>query len=288
MDDLAKEFPTLTRPPEMSFRRTDIDPPSPLYVDRDDTLVLTIATFTTLDTPPYVVIRMLRPNGEIIPSLHAFPTIYNGLPQAAAHQLGEGFLLSCAVVKPTQASFLTEDVWVAVEITRGSFAQSLYSRKLVGGYLGFANRLAWPESPVIDPLSGPGNVRLVVGTNPAAGAEISATMPLAVRRKLMAIRFRLVTSVAVANRRVTLLLNDDSGNTFYRVHSQVTQTAAQTVDYHFAPGVPFFNADGIAGGPLPNELFVKTGYAIATSTFALDAGDDFTAPNMLFQEWLDI
>lgn len=288
MGDLAKEFPTLTRPAEISFRRTDLQPPTDVYIDRDDLLVFSCATFTTLNPLPRVIVRMLRPNGEIIPSVHEFISSPNGLLQGASAALGEGYLLSVAVDLPTQLIYETQDVYVVVEIARPPFSNALYSRRLIAGYVAPTRRLAWPENPVLSSLDGAGRIRTLTGTNPAAGSDWTQSMTAPSRRKLLSVRASLVASGVAANRRVTFFLRDDSNLTYYQVHSGVTQTAGQTVHYHFAPGVPFSNNDGIVTVPAPNEGFLQGAYSIGVSTFALDAGDDWGAPQFVFQEWLDV
>lgn len=286
MDALGKEFPTLTRPAEMSFRRTDIDPPSDVYIDRDDLLRFTVASLETAITlPMQLFVRMLRPNGEIIPSVHDFASTYNGLPQPRFADLGEGFLLSVMVIEQIQSNVSPFEVFVQVEIVRNRFIAPLFSQILIAGYLSQRQGLSWPNATVINSFEGPGFLNRVTGTNPAAGAEIQEIVT-GVRRKLHSIKFTLVTSAAVANRRVTLTFTW-VGGVFFRVHSGVTQTAGQTVEYTFAPGMPFSNADGIATVPIPNEMFLQATAVINTVTLGLQAGDDFSAPVMQVEDWLE-
>src|SRR3990170_4429385 len=68
--------------------------------------------------------------------------------------------------------------------------------------------------------------------DPAAGAEVIITVPTAKRWRLVAIRFRLVTSATAASRQVTLII-DDGTNVIWRKLVAATQTAGLTRNYLF-------------------------------------------------------
>lgn len=121
------------------------------------------------------------------------------------------------------------------------------------------------------------SAKLLTGADPAAGSEISYThsgSPVA----LLAVRFSLVTSGTVANRRVRIVV-DDGATEFARVSSLSDQTATLTWDY--AAGA---NVDGAAVSalfvqlPLPTPLVLQAGWRVRTLTSAIQAGDNFSAP----------
>jgi hypothetical protein len=79
---------------------------------------------------------------------------------------------------------------------------------LLQGYVTDTSRLSFPGSPIRSSIEGPGVLRSITGTNPAANAEISETVPTNARWRVHAIRFTLVTDANVANREVALTLDD--------------------------------------------------------------------------------
>lgn len=93
---------------------------------------------------------------------------------------------------------------------------------------------------------------LVGVASPAAGAGWSYPSPGAT---LLSVRFKLVTSAAVANRVVTLSADDGGGVPFWQAVFPV-QAASATVVYQCFPGAPrdAAVASGLINGPLPPTL----------------------------------
>lgn len=118
-----------------------------------------------------------------------------------------------------------------------------------------------------------------VGTRPAAGAEVSVRIPTPGVYQVLAVRLRLVTSAAVADRLVTLRVFHQ-GVEVYRAASKAVQVASTTRDYVASPhGV--LDADTVAGIaylPLPVGMVLTHQSELATSTSALQGGDQFDAP----------
>ncbi len=138
--------------------------------------------------------------------------------------------------------------------------------------------------PSIDSVHG--RIRSITGTDPAAGAEISETVPDRRRWLLRGIYFTLTTSATVADRLIHLII-DDGTNIIAKI-CVVTAHAADTAkDYSFAnygstqlnPVLCFY---------LPLPLFpLIAGYRIRTSTDLIEGDDDYSAPQLLVEEWID-
>lgn len=130
-----------------------------------------------------------------------------------------------------------------------------------------------------------GRMRTITGTNPAAGVEISETVPAGVSWVLRSIAFSLTTSATAANRAVRVVL-DDGATIFLRTGGNTTQTASQTLDYVAAD----FGVVGtigtqtvLVGMPLPPYRLLP-GHRVRTITINFQAGDDFTAPVLEVEE----
>lgn len=140
------------------------------------------------------------------------------------------------------------------------------------------------DSPTIQHLHG--RIRSITVTDPAADNEILETVPARRRWRLISIRFKLITDANVANRIVTLTI-DDGTNNLLTIPSDTAQTASLTRYYHYhLQPVPQFLIDAIFSLPLP-DLFLAAGFRIQTLTTGLQAGDDFSVIQLLVEEWID-
>jgi hypothetical protein len=174
-----------------------------------------------------------------------------------------------------------------LEIIRGREGGVQPLGTLLQGYVTSATRLAWPGSPIVPLTGGAGRLRVIVGTDPAAGVEISETVPTGARWKLRSIAFTLVASAVVANRTPVLTI-DDGANVLWEVSNNVAQTASQTVKYRAGVGVPLTTFGALAYLlPLPSELPLGAGSRIRTVTGAIDAGDNYGPPIYTVEEWLE-
>jgi hypothetical protein len=121
-------------------------------------------------------------------------------------------------------------------------------------------------------------VRIVTvsSADPAAGAEISYTIPTGQLFEVTAVTFALVTSATAANRRVALTF-DDGTNVFFKSVAQVVQTASLTWTY--SAGAGGVDTTSVAGTDmklvLPVGLILPGGYRIRTASTALEADDNY-------------
>jgi len=160
--------------------------------------------------------------------------------------------------------------------------------KLFQGYLDPSSALAWPPGKIQLPEETRGYIHLVTGADPAAGSEISETVPTNARWRLLAMTFSLTTDATAVTRRVMLAFDD--GSTIYAYEKAFeAQGANLTRAYSFVAGLNHEAVTGIGKihGHLPKNLILPQGYRIRTTTSNLQAGDNLTAPAMLVEEWLE-
>ncbi len=139
-------------------------------------------------------------------------------------------------------------------------------------------------SPTINSFHG--RLLSFTGTDPAAGAEISETVPDRRRWLLRGIYFSLTTSATVADRLVHLII-DDGTNIIAKICVVIAHAADTAKDYSFANyGSTQLNPVLCFYLPLP-LLPLAAGYRIRTSTDLIEGDDDFTAPQLLVEEWID-
>lgn len=123
-----------------------------------------------------------------------------------------------------------------------------------------------------------GSIQHVNIAAPAAGANWTWTIDPSSQNEIIGLYFVLVTSAVVANRYVTVHFGDAGGNTCYRTHPPVAQTASLTRAYFGAQGAP------IAAAPYPNSLQINLPinfimgplYVLSSIVDALDPADQFS------------
>ncbi len=118
--------------------------------------------------------------------------------------------------------------------------------------------------------------RIVVGSDPAAGAAAELTVPGHVRWFPYGIRVTLVTSATAGARQVYLTL-DDQTTEFLRIPSFSAQAASQTGRHHWLKALGAgleFDAVGADVFALP-EIELLPGWGITITAAGLLAADNF-------------
>jgi len=140
-------------------------------------------------------------------------------------------------------------------------------------------------------LEGQGKLRSVLGTDPAVNTNISEVVPTGARWRLKAIKISLTTSGTVANRETLLELTDSSGNAFWTIASGLTQTGGQGSNLNFAElGAQSFQGAQSSQrvAPIPTANTLLAGWKITTNNVSLNAGDDYAAPRMMIEDWIEV
>ncbi len=139
-------------------------------------------------------------------------------------------------------------------------------------------------SPTIQHLHG--RLLSITGTDPAPNFDISETVPDRRRWRILSIRFTLVTD-PTALTRVVRSYFDDGTNILIYLDTDQTQLASLTRNYNFIqlPIDPYTSGSQIYQ-PLP-KIILPSGYRYKTTTSNIQVGDNFSAPQMLVEEWID-
>jgi len=159
---------------------------------------------------------------------------------------------------------------------------------LAQDYVTVAAPLAWPGGRISSPTEGPGAIRNITGTDPAPGAQSVEVVPTNARWRLLAWRATLTTDATAVTRNNPTLLFDDGANLFWVWFTPETVPASAIRRYNFAIiGVEHPNRSGEFGQPLP-DLSLRANYRIRTSVGSFQTGDDWSAPQMVVEEWIDV
>lgn len=286
-------FPSPYTPPgtpadvrkQIHYATDGVQPPSQVYLDVNDSL---FTVLYSIDVGVVVLVRyrILKPNGDILVGQEQY--VFTNAPrinQAFSLSLTEGFLLSvhASIQGSSPGAHNRGGTRAIIQLFRSA---SVLHEVLIEGNLDAASNLTWPGGFYEPTASGQGNLRSITGTTPAAGAEISETVPLFARWGPKLFRFQLTTSATVATRGVTLLI-DDGVNVLFAIEAPSTQAASLVQQYNY--GGIGARADKVFGTnisiPLP-QVVLPQNSRIRTLTTAIQTTDQYTAPQYEVEEFI--
>lgn len=200
--------------------------------------------------------------------------------------LARGWLQQLTV-RATTGSPTYAHTFVIVELIRGLGTSATVLATLLAGPVSANTRRAWPGSPLASSIEGPGALRSITGTDPAANVEISETVPTGARWKLHAIALTLVTDATAADREVILTF-DDGTTVYYAAAPAANQAASLTRRYSAGRGgVRGISLAGLEIAIALPDLWLPAGHRIRTATTGRQATDNFGAPQLLVEEHLE-
>jgi hypothetical protein len=202
--------------------------------------------------------------------------------------LGEGWLLDWSLVAVAGTPKIGQ-CFAVVSLVRGGAGATIDFATLGQGYVTNVRRLGGPGVSLQSgsPFDGAGVLRSFAGTNPAAGAEISETVPTGARWRFISLRATLGTDATVANR-APVLTFDDGATAYAGAAGNFNQAASLSFVYHFgAVGVNHVQTSVAAMVSTPGNLVLPAGHRIRTITGGIQVTDDWSAPQLLVEEWME-
>jgi hypothetical protein len=298
-------FKQAALPQLVQFKFAGVEPPSVLYIQRDDSLLILVNSFVGGNI--FVSARLLlaaqsapgqpdqqppqpsTPTGVLNPIVtvnQQFVINASTNLQAFTMQLQEGYLLSLRVSADV-SSTTRGQTFVRVLFNRGTPTAGVTVGVLLADYAYPQAQISWPYGRVITPLEGPGDIRALAVGNPAAGTDWTFTCPANTRLRICSLQATFTASAAVANRQVQLIVDD--GTTPYWTDDgtanitagQVAQVAATTTN---APAGIITTVQDLV---FPPSLYLVAGHRIRTSTVGIQAGDQWSLINIAVERWLD-
>jgi hypothetical protein len=263
----------------------DVDTPSAFYCTGEE--FLRVSSFGSLASVELAVrTRFLGRDGALSPSGDRHVPTSTRTLATTDHPLGQGWLLGCAIFA-TVGTPRVGQVFVVVDLIRGSGAGAVIVQTLAQGYVTDTSRLSWPASPIRRSIDGPGVLRSITGTDPAANTEVSETVPTNARWRLRGFAVQLVTDANVATRRVVLQL-DDGATLLWAATATDSQVASLTRQYGF-PNVGSYVVAQVStiGIPGPEGLPLQGGFRVRTATVNIQVTDNYGAPQLLVEEWIE-
>lgn len=253
-----------------------------IYTDGGEILLLTVQTRVAGFTIG-VRLRVITPDGELHAILYPFVTAGTGAVEQAIFSLPPGWVTSALIIRDG-GSAQQGECYARLILRRGRSGAN--QALLCQGYVSDDSYVHWPLVHSRSSVDGVGAIVRVTSADPAAGAEISQTVPAGQTWELLAMRFQLVNDATVAVRNVGILF-DDGATAFLVSKSASAQTASQSHNYNVgAFGVSPVVVVNEHIIPVPRCIRLRPGYRIRTNTDNLQAGDNFGAAQLVVQVWM--
>jgi hypothetical protein len=277
--------PIVTSAPEVKFKFVHVEPPGALYLTRDD-LITIIITNSQPGVEVDLHYRQLLPDGSIHRGFMPFFPTSNRVFNFFSFTPGEGFMLSLSI-GASPVSTKRGQTFVRVGLAYGTAGGGTTMGVLLTGYLSGRTNLVWPISPPDYAPNGPGFIRVITGTTPAAGAEINEVVPTGARWRVRAFTYNLTTSATVSNRETTLIFAS-SVTLFWNGSINLTQAASLNIRYSWglATTLVHGSAQALHNSAVP-EAIIAAGGSISTSTGNIQVGDQYSAPVYEVEEWIE-
>ena len=230
--------------------------------------------------------RILGPGGQIWDFQFQHTPVATRLGTASTFTLSPGRLLNLSVYSIAGVARRGQ-CYVRLRLQHRKFGTPALMVMLAQGYVTSDGSLLWPGGSYHDSVAGRGFLCSVTGTDPAAGVEVIEAVPTNARWRLRTLRASLVTDVTAPARTVNLIV-DDGTTTLLNFPGVTTQAASLTRTYNVAE----YGFQPTAVGTdiffyIPFNLYLFQGWRIRTSTTALAAGDNWGAPQMEVEEWIE-
>lgn len=179
--------------------------------------------------------------------------------------------------------------FVIVQLVRGLGSAGIVLGTLLAGYVTSTQHLGWPGSPIESSLSGTGAIRAISGTNPAPGAEVSESVPTGARWRLISLLAVLNTNATVASR-VPYLIAVSGGQNMLAAPPAASIPASFVQNVQWMTGYTTWVVGGTLAqaASLPQQLLLSGGSGIITTTENFQATDNWDAPRLLVEEWLEV
>ncbi|MBA7550732.1 hypothetical protein ES705_43255 [subsurface metagenome] len=267
----------------ITFTRDGVQPPSRFYLRPFERIE--IRSWCSVAGVVLGVHGLILTPKSIVQEIAEVHSPNNDRSEASSlYFISEGFLLHLQI-RIESGTVLPGECFVTVHIVRGLAGAGVRVSTLFADYVTPLVSPTYPVSGINQSTAGVGAIKSITGTDPAATIEISETVPPNARWIILAVHFTFITGVDVADRIIHLQL-DDGTSTFADICSTTAHPASTTKVYNFANfGSTQIAPDDCLYVPLPLVPLLE-GYRVRTSTDLIVGTDDYSAPQLLVQEWL--
>ena len=283
-DDIFEQIIVAT--PTLDDRGRIVSSPFQFYVTGNERLRVTV-TNSVVGVGVVARLRTLTRAGDVQVNEYRHTATADRTSTYTDFPIDDGFVLN-AEFAAEGAAVKIGQTFVRAQIVRGSGNAALSFGTLVQGYVTRNQGLAWPGSPITSSIEGGGVLRLIDGTNPPLGSEISETVPAGARWELLCLGATLATGAALGNRRPMLAFVSGAVGHWLRAQSgTIGPSSGATVIWAANIGDSNNGSFPRFAAPLPTSQNLLAGFQIVTTTDLFAAGDFYTNVKLLVREWLE-
>lgn len=267
------------------IKPTPIESAGAIYCTNND--VLRIIVSNSVATQHIrVTIRFMSIKNEVTLLSYQYQAPVAATPANYFIKLQEGYILSI-IVSHVGTGGGMGTLYCAGFLVSDQSAAALHSMKLFSGYITLNLPVSYPSNVSQMPLLNHGSFFRPIFANPAAGADLSFTIPLPSLFHLLSLKFTFTTDVNVANRIVSLIF-DDGGVSFYQIFCPANHAAGLTYFYEFSRNfLSFYNQSNHYYVSIP-DFFLPGNYRILTSITNIQVGDQISSIGILFERFLEV
>jgi hypothetical protein len=206
-------------------------------------------------------------------------------PTTTLVTLGAGFLGN-VMVRAAVGAPLRGQCFVVVEVVRGRLGAVQPLACLVQGYVSSTQRRGWPGWRSSRARTAAARIRSVLGTDPAAGVEVSETVPTGARWRSLGSACR--SSRAPRSPTACRRSSSTTGPTCCSRRPPRRTSSRRPMPCSPRPRSARRHSFDPAGIniALPPDLVLNAGSRIRTVTRLIDAGDNYGAPRLFVEEWI--
>ena len=176
-----------------------------------------------------------------------------------------------------------------VQLVRGVGAAAIVLGTLLAGYVTTTQALGWPGSPIVSATEGEPAVRSFVGTTPAAASEISESVPTGARWELVSLVTQLTTSAVAGTRTPLIVLGNPAAPWgLFPVFQTFGNSVVWTLTWGQAVSAVGQGSSTCEAMSIPVAARLLGGHTIKTITAGMQAGDQYSAPQYVVREWLEV
>ena len=268
--------------PLVTFKSTDILPPSAIYVSPQDQIRLNIVN-PTVAVNVNVFYRLLRADGTIVTTQQTYASPIGGSNQTIPPS--EGFLLSMLINADSVSRgqcFLK--AWLAPAGGAGGF---ITAHMFMQGYVSSTDQLCFPQSPTESSLNGRGWLR-VVHIADVIGGTPSWVVPNGVHWLMRNVNGQFQASGAGAARSLSLTCQDGSGNEAFQIGAAATVAPGGSNFLSWGAGLTLASAGLFQTMGGPREFVLTQGFVLSLNTVVLDVGDKWSILNLSVEEFVGL
>ena len=272
----------------VSYEFQNIQPPSMLYVNVDDQIIISAGTSQTAEVVT-VNVRLLLPTGRIEDMQFQIRPANTRTVLKQSFGLAEGYLLSMsasAAVATTRGQ-----TFVRVSLQRSASGAGNPAYCLMADYVNTQSVPGYPNGRILSPTEGPGYLLMYAPGNPGAGNDFNIPVPTNARWRIQGLNANFITSAAVQNRTPKIVVYSSVG-TAWEGGTLAPVVASSNVFFNVGALPPWTAGDPTQlYAPIPPNLFLaqnaSQAMGLKSLTGLLQAGDSWGSIGLLVEEWLD-